>query len=70
MFGFDAPTAMLVLLGGFALVATLSMRRMAGGDDDPEGRPARRMDPTSLLIGALVIGAAVVASLVVLGIWP
>jgi hypothetical protein len=40
MFGFDGPTALLLLLAGFAAVAVLSMRRLgrfgAGDDVEPD----------------------------------
>jgi hypothetical protein len=91
MFGFDGPTALLLLLAGLAAVAILSMRRLGrfrvgdaaeegpseGGDPEGDagawrggpGRP-RLADPLSLLVGGLVILGAVMASLVILGLWP
>lgn len=70
MFGIDAPAALLVLLGGLALVATLSMRRMARDEADDGAAVGRRLDPSALAVGGLVILAAVVGAMVVLGIWP
>jgi hypothetical protein len=86
MFGFDGPTALLLLLAGLAAVAVLSMRRLGrfgtGDDVEPDeadddadewrrGRVRPRLaDPVSLLVGGLVILGALAASLVILGLWP